>query len=377
MTETRTLLTPDVAGGLDLGESSGPLEFWKRVLPLGSIQYPAADGTSRKVTFDRAYHQSLIDSWREGAMDQVSFQLADAANTHTWDPEKHRGEVAELAHGDQIGRDAGLWARIRFGSAEDAAAVAKNPRLGVSASIRENVTRVDGKSFRAVLGHVLGTLNPRVTGLGPWEAVNLSDEDTQNLIDLTTESFQEAASMADDPQAPASTDGDSLSSPVVELTTEEAEIALAELLADDTDDNESGAAVPTQTELSTPDAGASLELAEQNALDLRVLRAELAESRWETERGKLAAAGVPKAFLDLATPVLSRDGSRTLELSNTDGGSETVDAAAVIRSLLEAAKGTIDLTNPEGYAEDSAADAGLNDAVTAWAAAASFDKSGI
>jgi hypothetical protein len=46
--------------------------------------------------------------------------------------------------------------------------LAENPGLGVSARIVEQYQRADGKFFPAAIQHVLGTLDPRVTGLGAW-----------------------------------------------------------------------------------------------------------------------------------------------------------------------------------------------------------------
>src|SRR5262249_31754699 len=63
--------------------------------------------------------------------------------------------------------------------------LADNPALGVSARIVEGYPRADGKFFPKAIQHVLATLDPRIPGLGGWQAIEASNvaEVTYDLSD--------------------------------------------------------------------------------------------------------------------------------------------------------------------------------------------------
>ena len=63
-----------------------------------------------------------------------------------------------------------------------------NPRLGVSARIVEGYDRSDGKHYPAAIQHVLGTLDPRIPGLGAWEAIEAASPVPDTVIDLSASS---------------------------------------------------------------------------------------------------------------------------------------------------------------------------------------------
>ena len=108
----------------------------------------------RTLRFTAGYLRGLLDAFRSRAYDQVPFQLADAQNTHTNDPERTRGEIVDMdVDGD------GLYVTV---AATDAGArvLQDNPRLGVSARIVEDYARSDGQHYAAAVQHVLGTLDP-------------------------------------------------------------------------------------------------------------------------------------------------------------------------------------------------------------------------
>ena len=70
-------------------------------LQTAVAQEGAADGVEieyqgRQLHFTRPYLQGLADAFRDKAYDAVSFQLADAANSHTNDPERHRGTITGM-----------------------------------------------------------------------------------------------------------------------------------------------------------------------------------------------------------------------------------------------------------------------------------------
>lgn len=286
--------------------------FRKQLLPVGTIEYEG-----RTLDFSRDYLAGLAQNFNGGAVDQVPFQLADAENRHTFDPERTRGEVKGLELGDD-----GLYGIVEL-TDEGAQVVGENPKLGVSARIIQRSE--DGGD---ALQHVLGTLDPRVTGMAPWEAVSLTAPEA-GVVDLTAASFSSPVAPPTPPTPPRQPDA-----PTPEL---DAEAILARMLAD----NE-----PEAPELSQADRQA-IELAQSTAQraqrDAAETRAELARVRFEHQREELTAAGVPPHLIDLAEPVL-RGGEGVIELAN----GTKADAHDVVRKLLDGFKGTIDLTAPLG-----------------------------
>lgn len=322
--------------------SVGPRTFRKQVLPVGQIDYKG-----RRINFDRSFLTDLAESFRAGAYDQVPFILAAPDNSHTMDPERFRGEVKGLELSDD-----GLYALLEL-SEEGAAVVAANPNLGVSARIVEGLQRADGKAFPRALQHVLGTLDPRVTGMKPWEPLNLSTEGGP-LVDLTGAVFTNLQ------EAPVSTNTDELTAEerakfdryVTELsaltpvaptpTTATSELdpaleaELAALLAAEAGEP-SGAALSTE-QLQAIELATAQSQADREAL--AAVQAELAEARYERTRSELVGAGVPPAMVELAKPLLM--GSHVIELSAT----EKVDASEIVRKLLDESRGIVDLSGP-------------------------------
>ena len=168
---TAAVLTPFTAGqAVELGNRS----WWKRLLPIGEIDYKG-----RRLKFTRDYLAGLKYAFDDKAYDQTAFQLADAANTHTNDPERFRGEIAEMdLRGD------GLWVRLSPTDAGDRV-LQENPKLGVSARIVEDYARADGKHYPAAIQHVLGTLDPRIPALGAWQAIEAANPLPDRVIDLS------------------------------------------------------------------------------------------------------------------------------------------------------------------------------------------------
>jgi hypothetical protein len=150
----------------------------KKVLPVGDVEYKG-----RTLHFTRDYLGRLVRAFQDRAYDQVPFQLADAQNTHTNDPERTRGEITGMDLGDD-----GLYVTAQL-TPEGEAVLTANPKLGVSARIVEGYDRSDGKFFGAAIQHVLGTLDPRIPGLGPWQAIEAANPEADTVIDLSGESF--------------------------------------------------------------------------------------------------------------------------------------------------------------------------------------------
>lgn len=330
--------------------------YKKKILPVGSIDYKG-----RKINFDQAYLTDLATAYNDGAYDQVPFMLADATNAHTMDPERFRGECKGVEVADD-----GLWGFFDL-SADAAAMVKANPKLGVSARIVEGYSRSDGKTYPRAMQHVLGTLDPRIPGLGAWTEVALSGYDsTDEVLDLTAAEFEGDGTVA------KTDDGDLIDG----LTREEYEALLASLDLDDddtgngddgdnggnddgddgddgSDDNGSGAQrVPAG-------AGASLSNEGGNAIELanneiRTLKVKMAADRFDADKREYVRKGVPPALVELARPVLESPDGFVLDFSNTGG--EKVDAADVVRKLLDSSVGYIELARERGHSVDFSAE---------------------
>lgn len=355
------LLTPlhcgnavELAGGL----------FLKQILPFKSIDYTGPDGSKRRLTFDRQFNQDLVDAYKAGAFDQVPFQLADSRNTHTNDPERTRGEIAGIEL-----RNDGLYAQVRPLTPEAAQMLRDNPKLGVSVRVIENYKRSDGAFFPRALQHVLGTLDPQIHGMKPWEEVDMTSPETDSTIDLSNGTY-EGTTMENE-----NTDqGDGQ----VTLTLSTAEADRLALLLND--DQAASAALAGAINLTNAedvdDSDSAIELTGlspevQAAIELANTQAELANQRVAELANQLAtaqvageverysAAGLAPAIIDAARPLLAVQ-SGSINLSN---GPAQVDPGAVIREVLNTVIGlsnagldVIDLGRETGSAVGSELD---------------------
>jgi hypothetical protein len=112
-------------------------------------------------------------------------------NTHTNDPERTAGWIEALEL-----RDDGLYCLAQVTDRGERV-LSENPRLGVSARIVEQYQRADGKFYPAAIQHVLGTLDPRVPGLGAWTPTDLANE-SGIVIDLSASTYPGEAPPAAD-----------------------------------------------------------------------------------------------------------------------------------------------------------------------------------
>jgi hypothetical protein len=343
---------------------SAPGVWRKRVLPVGKIEY-----RGRVLNFDQEYLGALADSFSKQAYDQVAFQLADSQNTHTNDPERFRGEV--------LGMDAqpdGLWVTVKPTPAGHKLLMS-NPKLGVSARIVEDYARADGKYFPVAIQHVLGTLDPRITGLGGWESVEMSTTPDM-IIDMSAAEFagEEGGSIMPDldPDQQGKLakllelDPDRLSAlldglaDINESSTEYEGGDDGDVTYDESDDelitainsmsDEEFAQVAAEFDVGPepePEpvlagAGASLsndygmgeiELANYQLAEtqrqMAVLQGEHDRQAFENEKRRLVNLGVPPFITDLARPLLEGTG-RIVELSN----GQSTDAGLVMRKVL-------------------------------------------
>jgi hypothetical protein len=374
----------------DATPAPGKRRFWKQVLPNTTINY-----RGRKIKFDNQYHMDLADAFRKKAFDQVPVVFANDENAHNMDPRNFGGDVLDMAV-----RDDGLYALVE---ADKSAAkeIKRNPKLGVSARIREAVSKADGRSFPRAIEHICLTMNPRVTGMSPWEAaVDLSDEDADiEVVDLTSTNYgkekdmrrtaKKSASSKSKKQDKALTGSIDLSKIDLSEISDEAFEALLDLsqavaededLDEDLDDDQdveerrrlrrkkskTKITVEKDSESDDPEgdegdpddegegdddadlSDADRVLARGTAEQVSQMRIDLAEERWERDYDSYVAAGVPAFLLDLAEPVLALPDPLTIDLSDD----ETVDASDIIRKMLDGARGIVDLTGEFGSAID-------------------------
>ena len=353
---TAAVLTPFVAGQ--------PIElagqrWWKRLLPVGDVNYKG-----RTLHFTRPYLADLVASFQNGAYDQVPFQLAGDSNAHTNDVERFGGQIGAMEL-----RDDGLW--IGLDPTERGEQVLRdNPRVGVSARIVEGYERSDGKFFPGAIQHVLATLDPRIPGLGPWQAVEAANDDITTVVDLSGEQF----TAGKEPGMPELTDAQrNRLARLLELDPDALQAAAASVTASDVDGLAGGegdddlagwidslsddellaleAEMQAQEQGQPVTAGAGLaneqqmaiELAQatadESARQLTVISNQLDHERWLAERSKLVNAGVLPFIADMAAPLLEGSG-HVVDLAN----GTAVDAGQIMRRVLtEYAKVTTSL----------------------------------
>ena len=177
--------TPPLWGSAAIELGNGT--WSKRLLPVGQIEYQG-----RTLKFNRQYLEGLAEAFASRAYDQVPFQIADGKNTHTNDPERFRGEVQRM-----VVRDDGLHIVVKTTPAGNALLEA-NPHLGVSARIVEDYARSDGKYWPVAVQHVLGTLDPRIPELGPWQpGADLSNGEPDMIIDMSNERWADEPDWSD------------------------------------------------------------------------------------------------------------------------------------------------------------------------------------
>lgn len=352
---TTSLLTPLELSGPAV--QVAPRRYRKQILPKRTITYKG-----RTVRFDEPFFKSVIASFNDRAVEQVPWQIADASNNHNNDPERTRGEVVGL----EMSAD-GLDAILDV-SEEGEKLLLANPKLGVSARIELNAERAnDGKVFPHVIQHVLGTVNPRVVGMRPWEKVDLSAEDGSEIIDLSMEQFdtpegkmptkiQNPAPAGPSTKPPAGGDGEKVT---VELSKDD-HTAFLEMLADqkaakelalsapdgdegeaesdegegevESDEEAPKTPIPPPVDLSA-ETRAAIELARstaQTAVDGNLeLSNQLRAAQVENELNEFRHQGLAPAVLDLARPVLEL-APQSIELSNGD----KIDPGENLRKIL-------------------------------------------
>lgn len=388
--------------------------FRKQILKKGTINYKG-----QKIDFDDDLLKELRRNFNRGAYDQVPFQFADGKNQHNEDPRNYSGELV----GIELTAD-GVDGIFNL-TAEGIKAIKKNPRLGVSARIMDAVEHADGRKFGRSIRHVLATMNPRLTGMRPWQAVDLSEDEETEVVDLTAETIQGRNTMATKKKAAPKSrrsskgvvsvktaegttdidlsalsdeefqglldlaaesredeDDDGVEDVTDDLDDEDDEEDDDDLDDDesDDDDDEEEDEEDEETDLSVPPflddaatdktgkgkkgkkgkvppafAKKSVTATRRSkkstkkavTADLSLVE-RLASNEWERERRQYARAGVPPHMLDLAAPILSQHEAVMVDLSND----EQADAGQVLRDMLDAAKGFIDIKPELGHTVD-------------------------
>ena len=370
---TSSILTP-----LDFSDAvpAGRRRFWKQILPKTSINY---DG--QKIDFDDEFHSDLELAFKEKAFDQVPLVFADSGNRHNMDPRNFGGDIIDLQHrGDE-----GTWALIEADRAA-ARVIKKNPRLGVSARILQGVQKADGRSFKRAVNHVLLTMNPRVGGMAPWQAVDLSEAtETDEVVDLTAQNYEgdtmgvKTRRQSRRRQIDLSALDDEQFQTLLDLATEagvlddedvEDEEEVDEEEVEDTSTVKKPRKKSSKTKITVEkeseddgdeDDEDEEEDDDESATDLseaarrsdqsgtvRTMQIDLAEQRWQGERSEYLRAGVPPFLLDLAAPVLSSPDTMVIDLAE----GETVNATEVVRKMVDGFKGLVDLTPDIGHSID-------------------------
>lgn len=360
----------------------GRRRFWKQILPVTSIDY---DG--QKIDFDPDFHTDLSDAFKGGAYDQVPLMFAGEKNEHNMDPRNFGGDIVKVEYrGPAKGQ--GTWALIE--ADKTAARVLKrNPKLGVSARIRQGVEKADGRFFKRAINHVLLTMNPRIGGMSPWQAVDLSEDTGVEVVDLTAQEYKEGNPMGKGTttrrgsrrQIDLSALSDEEFNRLLDLaqTAVEDPVESDEDVDDDLEDDEvddeiedpaetprrkkSKVKVTKTTERDVEDSGhgddpeddefADTELSERvirrdEVSQFGQMRIDLAQRDWNTKRERYLANGVPAYLLDLAEPVLSQPDKVTLDLSE----GEDHDVTDTITKMLDGVQHIVDLGDEIGSSLD-------------------------
>lgn len=341
---TTEVRTPFSVSAVEL--SSGGL-FRKQILEFREIDYTDKFGKTRKITFDSEYGRNLIDAFQKRAYDQVTFQLADADNRHTNDPTRTGGEVVGVelsADGSGVDGILRLWG-------DGYRVVEANPKLGVSARMLENLTK-GGRHFPVALQHVLGTVDPQLSGMRPWEkvdSVELSTGPVPEFVDLSDSTYERSANMPERTGGESETVTLELSAARAARLTEllDEDEALAELAdqltalginlddVDELDDDDEEDDEEDENE-EEPVTGEAIQLAnaQMDSLNGRVveLTNQLNQQRTANEVAEFQRRGLSPAVLEMAQPLLAVSPG-VVELSN-GVAADNVDPGTVIREVL-------------------------------------------
>lgn len=309
---------------VELSESG---KWRKQILPTGKFNYKG-----KILDFDEIGPEA-VKSFSNNAANQVAFQLADAGNNHNFDPKNYRGELINVEYKAGEGTY-GTFDLSQYPDVQEL--IKKNPKFGVSARIEQDREGGDGQKFKYAFSHVLGTLDPKVVGMKPWESVNLSnvDDPDEEVIDLSTEEGEQVTKIDEK-----------------NVITPEDLTLLREWKKEQEEMKQFAASLSNGNKDEKDKPSEALLLAQadaKNAIELaRESQREAASERWERKSFELANAGVPPALLELAKPVMSaaKFDVQSIELSNGD----KLNPQETMLKMIESMKGTVDLSASKGH----------------------------
>jgi hypothetical protein len=404
---------------IDLSSATrvGPRRYRKQILEKRAIDYPTPDGSTQHVEFDDAYLRDLAAAYNDGAYDLVPFQLATPANEHNEDPRNYGGRLVAV----EVTED-GLDGILELSDEADELVQRTGGKLGVSARIKP-VRHVDGRTFKRAIRHVLGTLDPRMTGMRGWEpVVDLANDHDGAVLDLRNIDQQEGNPMPqtldlsklsaderdaletwaavndvdlsateadpddeqpdeqpdDAPEGDDNADQDDSDDDEGSDGSDDPDLPPDEALEDDgISDDDLNALIDAElagagVSLSADDADDEdepLDLAELATDDTPELdlAAENARMRFQIAGQEYARKGVPPHIIDLAEPILSLTDAQvdTLDLASPVTG-EAIDVRGMVRDMLDAVAGTIDLSAEAGYGQELEPEQQAQDRADAW-----------
>lgn len=330
-------------------KSDGKTYYRKQILPEGKFKYGNAD-----LDLSADVLKLAVQSFKDGAADEVPFQWGGTQGEHNNDPQKRGGTLTRVEH--VPGK--GVFGYFDFSTnPETAQYVEKYPRFGVSPQILLNHQRADGKKFDVVINHVLGTSVPRMTGMSAWDKVQLSQElgevgetfdFSTNLVEAITEVQKIVTENTDDNEDEK--EGDDVTAPgglskelVDFLTGLKAQQDAVNKVLNDGEGGDSE--IPEEFRLALEGIKKS---GEDQAKEIAALKQQNVVSGWEATKAKLLRDGVPPNAIELATPIMTRLETTVINLATPDGPQESSDKAQVM-SLLESMKGTVDLSDELGH----------------------------
>lgn len=348
---TEILLGPTLTGGPTTkvkDKQSGKVYYKKRIVPEGTFDYKTSSGEKVKLDLTERQLKTFVDSFKSGAYDEVPFQFGK----HDNDPTIRKGTLAHMEHVPGKGIDG------YFELDSDAASyVERYPNFGVSPRIVLGIARADGKKFEGAIQHVAGTVVPRMTGMGPWKRVELSEDGDTNsetpILDLSTEIIEvKREGKVVTTEKTGSGEG---GNQVFQLSEDEYNFfknmkkEYEEIVERDKKGTETSS--PTSVTLSEDDKKAiedAKKMAAEATSGLAAIKASAIRDSWAAKKQLLLSQGVPPAALDLADPVMTAVDEQVFELS-TDEGTVKVGAKQQMLGQLELMKGMVDLSGERGH----------------------------
>ena len=337
---TEVLLGPTLTDGPTTkvkDKTSGKTFYKKRILPEGKFNYRTKEGKDVELDLTAGELGKFVQSFKDNAYDEVPFQFG----AHSNDPTIRKGTLAHVEHVPGKGLD-GYFEL----DSEAAEYVSKYPNFGVSPRLVLGISRADGKKFEGAIQHVAGTVVPRMTGMGPWSKVELSEDgdtdDSTPVIDLSTETIAVKREVKVDMPEKKTEDGDGQ---VITLSADE-----HAFLQQMKKDYESimGGGEKKETAPASVDLSEITQKADTALTEIAQIKAQAVRDSWASKKALLLSQGVPPAALDLADPVMTAVESQTFDLS-TDEGVVKVDSKTQMLGQLELMKGMVDLNGELGH----------------------------